>query len=188
MAAGADLLGDDTRFIGSFRAHGLLVPVWDLAPGTEADAVAGPAAEYLVRLADALDVETMLLVALASGTLTAEQAQRQVGRATRGDDGKRRRSTPTRVEPAEVKANSRMMETFGDKVRISTTSYNRMVLLTGEVPTDADKATAERTVAQVPTGTSVVYRPGPPTDTSAWPLPDRESARTVQLPGAAKNR
>ena len=33
-------------------------------------------AEYLVRLADALDVETMLLVAMASGTLTVEQAHR----------------------------------------------------------------------------------------------------------------
>ena len=35
-------------------------------------------AEYLVRLADALDVETMLLVAMASGTLTVEQAHRQI--------------------------------------------------------------------------------------------------------------
>ena len=69
-----------------------------------------------------------------------------------------RRTTGAQVddETIEVKSNSRMMETFGDRVRISTTSYNRMVLLTGEVPTDADKATAERTVAQVPTVTSVV--------------------------------
>src|SRR5689334_17889530 len=35
-------------------------------------------AEYLVRLADALDVEPMLLVAMASGTLTVEQAHRQI--------------------------------------------------------------------------------------------------------------
>jgi len=38
-------------------------------------------AEYLVRLADALDVETMMLVALASRTLTQEQAAKQVSRA-----------------------------------------------------------------------------------------------------------
>ena len=38
-------------------------------------------AEYLVRLADALDVEPMLLVAMASGTLTVEQAHRQIGGA-----------------------------------------------------------------------------------------------------------
>src|SRR5437764_14539183 len=57
-------------------------------------------AEYLVRLADALDVETMLLVALASGTLTAEQAQRQLGRA--GRDAGKRRKVPLRLEPAEL--------------------------------------------------------------------------------------
>src|SRR6185369_10972631 len=48
-------------------------------------------AEYLVRLADALDVEPMLMVAMASGTLTVEQAHRQIGGATK-DDGKRRRT------------------------------------------------------------------------------------------------
>jgi hypothetical protein len=53
-AAGADGLGEGSRFIGSFRAHGLLVPVWDLAPGTEPDEVEEPAAEYLVRLQEAM--------------------------------------------------------------------------------------------------------------------------------------
>ena len=41
-------------------------------------------AEYLVRLADALDVEPMLLVAMASGTLTVEQAHRQIGGRRQG--------------------------------------------------------------------------------------------------------
>ena len=59
-------------------------------------------AEYLVRLADALDVEPMLLVAMASGTLTVEQAHRQIAGAGRGiDDGKRRRPV-NRTEPLEV--------------------------------------------------------------------------------------
>ena len=59
-------------------------------------------AEYLVRLADALDVEPMLLVAMASGTLTVEQAHRQIAGAGRSiDDGKRRRPT-NRAEPLEV--------------------------------------------------------------------------------------
>src|SRR5450432_3462075 len=64
-------------------------------------------AEYLVRLADALDVETMMLVALASGTLTQEQAQKQIGLA-RGDDvGKRRRAgTPVKVEAADLNADA----------------------------------------------------------------------------------
>jgi hypothetical protein len=58
------------RIIGSFRAHGLLVPVWDLAPGTEPDEVEEPAAEYLVRLQDAM----------ASGEpLTAEERAAKAG-------------------------------------------------------------------------------------------------------------
>src|SRR5436305_2682294 len=57
-------------------------------------------AEYLVRLADALDVEPMLLVAMASGTLSVEQAHRQVGGA-RPEEGKRKRGS-ARAEPLEV--------------------------------------------------------------------------------------
>jgi CheY-like chemotaxis protein len=57
-------------------------------------------AEYLVRLADALDVEPMLLVNLASGSLVAEQAHRQIGQSGKGDDAKRRKLG--KPEPLEV--------------------------------------------------------------------------------------
>lgn len=53
-ARGLDRLGEGTRFVGSFRAHGLLAPVWDLAPGTTAEAVEEPAAVLADRLGDAL--------------------------------------------------------------------------------------------------------------------------------------
>jgi osmotically-inducible protein OsmY len=59
-------------------------------------------------------------------------------------------------ETIELKANGRMEETFGDRARIGTTSYNRMVLLTGEVPNEADKSTAEQVVARIPNVQSVV--------------------------------
>jgi hypothetical protein len=52
--AGADDLGPDSRLVGSFRAHGLLVPVWDVAVGTGAAALEAPAAAFADRLADAL--------------------------------------------------------------------------------------------------------------------------------------
>ena len=45
-AAGASSLGEGTRFIGTFRAHGLLVPVWDLPVGTPAEDVEEPAAAF----------------------------------------------------------------------------------------------------------------------------------------------
>lgn len=53
-AAGESSLGEDTRYIGAFRAHGLLVPVWDLPSGTPADAVEEPAEAFAKRLDDAL--------------------------------------------------------------------------------------------------------------------------------------
>jgi hypothetical protein len=53
-ATGSDDLGDGTRYVGSFRAHGLVVPVWDLAAGTGAEAVEEPVAALADRLAEAL--------------------------------------------------------------------------------------------------------------------------------------
>jgi len=53
-AAGASSLGDGTRLVGSFRAHGLVVPVWDLPTGVSADEVEKPAAVFGERLAEAL--------------------------------------------------------------------------------------------------------------------------------------
>ena len=43
-----------SRFLGSFRASGLVVPVWDLAEGTEADQVEDAAAGFRTRLDAAL--------------------------------------------------------------------------------------------------------------------------------------
>ncbi|MDQ2927740.1 MAG: BON domain-containing protein [Pseudomonadota bacterium] len=69
-----------------------------------------------------------------------------------------RRTTGSQLddETIELKANSRMNDAFGDRARVSTISYNRMVLLTGEVPTDADKTTAEQAVARIDNVQSVV--------------------------------
>jgi hypothetical protein len=53
-SAGGLALGAGTRFIGTFRAHGLLVPVWDLPVGTRADDVEDAAVEFRARLDEAL--------------------------------------------------------------------------------------------------------------------------------------
>ena len=37
---------EDSRFVGMFRTHGRLVPVWDLPSGTGAAVLEGPAAEF----------------------------------------------------------------------------------------------------------------------------------------------
>ena len=54
-ADGADTLGEGTRFVGMFRAQGLVCPVWDLPLGTGAAAVEEPAAAFGERLAKALE-------------------------------------------------------------------------------------------------------------------------------------
>ncbi|MFB7993462.1 DUF5926 family protein [Streptomyces sp. NPDC056002] len=74
-AAGTSSLGEGTRLVGSFRAHGLTVPVWDLPTGMSAEDVEKPAAEFAERLAAALGSEAPLTVEerRARGGLTNRQ-------------------------------------------------------------------------------------------------------------------
>ncbi|MFC5910394.1 DUF5926 family protein [Streptacidiphilus monticola] len=53
-AAGEAGLGEGTRLVGSFRAHGLVVPVWDLPQTMTAEDCEKPAAEFAARLEAAL--------------------------------------------------------------------------------------------------------------------------------------
>jgi hypothetical protein len=59
----ADSLVPGSRLVGSFRAHGLLVPVWDLPVGTGAEALEEPAETFAGRLGDALADDTALSAA-----------------------------------------------------------------------------------------------------------------------------
>ncbi|MFE0186953.1 DUF5926 family protein [Streptomyces sp. NPDC059008] len=59
-AAGTSSLGEGTRLVGSFRAHGLVVPVWDLPRSMGAEEVAKPAEEFAERLAKALATDAPL--------------------------------------------------------------------------------------------------------------------------------
>jgi hypothetical protein len=45
-AAHEDVICEGSRFVGMFRAHGLLAPVWDLPLGTGADVLEVPAAAF----------------------------------------------------------------------------------------------------------------------------------------------
>jgi hypothetical protein len=53
-AAGQDSIADGSRFVGMFRAHGLLTPVWDLPVGTGAEVLEKPAARFAGDLAEAI--------------------------------------------------------------------------------------------------------------------------------------
>jgi osmotically-inducible protein OsmY len=52
-------------------------------------------------------------------------------------------------ESIEIKAASRMREMIGSKAHINVTSFNRQVLLTGEVPSAADREYAGRLAGEV---------------------------------------
>jgi hypothetical protein len=58
--AGELTLGEGTKFAGMFRAHGLLVPVWDLPAQTEAERWNEPVAAFAQRYGEALALGTEL--------------------------------------------------------------------------------------------------------------------------------
>ena len=69
-----------------------------------------------------------------------------------------RRTTGTQIEDEgiELRASSRINENLGDRVHVNVTSYNRQVLLTGEVPNAQDKQLVEQVVGRVANVRSVV--------------------------------
>lgn len=62
-----------------------------------------------------------------------------------------RRSSGTQVEDQsiELKAASRVTETVGDRGHVNVTSYNRTVLLSGEVASEADRTALEQAIGRI---------------------------------------
>jgi len=60
----------------------------------------------------------------------------------------------------ELRAASRARELLGNRGHVNVTSYNRLLLLTGEVATDSDKATIEQAVSRIENVRSVVNELG----------------------------
>lgn len=73
-AAGQDVLVEGSRFVGMFRAHGLLAPVWDLPVGTGPEPLEEPAERFAADLAAAL---------ADTSELTTEQRSARSGLANR---------------------------------------------------------------------------------------------------------
>ena len=69
-----------------------------------------------------------------------------------------RRTSGTQVddESLEIRGAAAMRENFGTNTHISLTSYNRQVLLTGEVPSDRERQLAEQLVSKLPNVRSIV--------------------------------
>ena len=69
-----------------------------------------------------------------------------------------RRTSGTQLEDEaiELKASNRLRNELGERARVSVVSYNRLVLLTGEVSGEADKAVVGRVVSSIDNVRSIV--------------------------------
>ena len=69
-----------------------------------------------------------------------------------------RRTSGTQLEDEgiELRGTSRLRSSLGERGNVNLTSYNRQVLLTGEVPTAQDKQLAEQVIAKVENVLTVV--------------------------------
>ena len=102
---------------------------------------------------------TLLCAALAaSGALTS--CALLVGGAVVGGSmvATDRRTSGTQLDDAtiESKSSTKAGEILGDRGHVNITSYNRLVLVTGEVPTEADKAAIELAISRIEQVRSVV--------------------------------
>lgn len=95
---------------------------------------------------------TTLAAVLLAGSLSA-CAPLLVGGAAVGTVlmASDRRSSGAQIddEAIELRAGARLREAFGDSVHVNVTSYNRQVLLTGEVPNDTVRQQAGEIVVRV---------------------------------------
>ena len=74
-----------------------------------------------------------------------------VGGATVGSINDRRTSgTQIDDEGMELRASNRISERYGDRVHVNVISFNRSILLTGEVPNEQTKAEIEKLVSGMP--------------------------------------
>jgi osmotically-inducible protein OsmY len=101
-----------------------------------------------------------LLCILLSSTLLGACAPLVVGGAVVGTTlmATDRRTSGAQIEDQaiELKAMNRVREVIGERGHVSATSYNRLVLLTGEVQSEADKAAVEQAVSRVENMKSIV--------------------------------
>ena len=106
-------------------------------------------------------VTTALAGALTVATLASLQgciALLGAGAVAGGMSLNDRRTGGTQIEDQaiELKSGGRLREAIGERGHVNVTSYNRIALISGEVPSDADKAAAEKAIAGIEGVTNVV--------------------------------
>ncbi len=79
-----------------------------------------------------------------------EMAVVGIGAAVLSHEDRRTTGAQVEDEGLELRAANRISERHGSKVRANVTSFNRFVLLTGEVPDEATRAAIEKLVLELP--------------------------------------
>lgn len=100
----------------------------------------------------------LALLTLSTALMTACAPLVLGGAAVGGMMATDRRTSGTQVEDKgiEFKAASRIRQVMGERGHVNVTAYNRVVLLTGEVPGEVDKAAVEQLAAATENVKSVV--------------------------------
>jgi osmotically-inducible protein OsmY len=102
-----------------------------------------------LRAVRALTVAVSAVVAAATlGGCAALAIGGAVGTAMMVTD---RRTAGVQIEDQniELKSLTRIREAIADRGHVNVTSYNRMVLITGEVPAEADRVAVEQAIARI---------------------------------------
>lgn len=103
---------------------------------------------------------TFVLAAVAASSLMSACAPLLVGGAVMGTSlmvtDRRTSGTQLEDQSIELKAMTRTREAVGERGHVSATSYNRTLLLTGEVAAETDKVAVEQAVAKIEGVRSVV--------------------------------
>lgn len=112
------------------------------------------------RHARPLRAATLVAAALAGSALLSGCAPLVLGGAAVGTVlvANDRRTTGIQLEDQsiELKGRNRARDVAGDRGHVNVTSYNRIVLLTGEVPTEADRTRVEEAAKGIDNVRSVV--------------------------------
>jgi osmotically-inducible protein OsmY len=103
------------------------------------------------------NLRSFLLLPLLAVSLQGciEMAAVGAGAAALGYEDRRTTGTMVEDEGIELRATNRVSERFGDRVHINITSFNRSVLITGEVPNANTRSEIEKIVQGVPSVRSI---------------------------------
>lgn len=98
-----------------------------------------------------MKIRTLILLAALTPVLAGCFGAAAVGVGAGALSYADRRLTEVQLtdEGIEIRAVNRVSEKYGDRVHLNVTSYNRTVLLTGEVPDAATRADVEKLVSGV---------------------------------------